>query len=149
MSQYDNFTTFRSTLCDGMLHITIDGRTITRRDHQCAYDLLQLLDMLRSDSAVQVVVFSSNNPDFFLIQYYLDSEFESTSPVSIDHAYFTLWTQLLLELAALPQTTVAIVEDKVKGAGNGFLIACDLTIHCSNPEVALLPVLIPNYYEND
>ncbi|WPP48717.1 enoyl-CoA hydratase-related protein [Catalinimonas niigatensis] len=125
-----------------MLHISMHELAMNPGDFQCAHDLLQLVENLKNDSSVEVVVFTSAHPDFFLLHYFGNPK--GISAGHIDSVHFTLWARLLMELAVLPQTTVAIVEDKVKGAGNGFLIACDLTIHCSNPELALLPVFMSN-----
>lgn len=142
MDQYDNFSTFSAGLSNGVLQVSIHEMAMHPGDHQCAHDLLQLVESLKNDTSVEVIIFTSAHPDFFLLHYYGSPE--GISVGHIDSAHFTLWARLLMELSVLPQTTVAIVEDKVKGAGNGFLIACDLTIHCANPELALLPVFMPN-----
>lgn len=142
MDHYDNFSTFRAELCNGVLQVSMHELAMHPGDYQCAHDLLRLVESLKHDTSVEVIIFTSAHPDFFLLHYYGNPEGISAS--QIDSAHFTLWARLLMELAVLPQTTVAIVEDKVKGAGNGFLIACDLTIHCANPELALLPVFMPN-----
>lgn len=141
MNYYDNFPTFSAELSDGMLHLNMHELAMNPGDYQYVRDVLQLFDGLKNDASIQVVVFTSAHPDFFLLNYYQNPEGALTGP--IDSAHFILWARLLMELAVLPQTTVAIVEDKVKGAGNGFLTACDLTIHCSNPELALLPIFMP------
>ena len=135
---YNNFTTLKATLGDGVLQITIDDFSLNLNvvDYQRTNDLLHLIDLLKYDQQVKVVVFHSTNPDFFLVKGYMNPTSEDT----IDPLHFQLWAKVLMGLAILPQTKVAIVEDKVKDVGNGFLLACDLTIHCSMAGRELLSI---------
>jgi enoyl-CoA hydratase/carnithine racemase len=110
-----------------------------------------------------VVVFRSGNPDFFLAHVELRPrsgrlfhrssstadkidhwrtlavpEFPATDPRNAFNAY-----ELFYNMTQLPMTTIALVDGRARGAGNEFLLSCDMRFATSRntllgqPEVGL------------
>lgn len=135
--RYNHFSALKTNLCEEVLQVTIDDFSLEIVD-QYIHDLLHLIEILQQDQVVKIVVFHSTDPDFYLVNCYINPAHEEAAIQAVNHLHFQLWAQVLMGLAILPQTKVAIVEDKVRDAGNGFLWACDLTIHCPNAGLNLL-----------
>lgn len=133
-NRYNHFTALKVKLCEEVLQITIENFSL-KMIVEYIGELLHLIEILKEDQIVKVVVFHSTNSDFFLVNYYTSPKHENACSNVIDPLLFKLWVEVLMGLAVIPQTKVAIVEEKVRDAGNGFLLACDLTIHCTAAEV--------------
>ena len=88
-------------------------------------ELKLLLTELETDPGVNVVVFDSANPDFFLAHYDLladPAEAESLpSPTG-----FAAWPDVLVRLSKLPAVTISAIRGIARGAGSEFALATDI-----------------------
>jgi enoyl-CoA hydratase/carnithine racemase len=80
-------------------------------------ELAELVGLIEHDADLNVVVFASANPDFYLGHH--DAEHD---PSSIG----TPWLDLLVRLSRAPAVSIASIRGRVRGAGSEFVLACDL-----------------------
>ena len=78
-------------------------------------ELAELVELIEHDADLNVVVFDSANPDFYLAQH--DAE---------DDASRKAWLDLLERLSRAPVVSVASIRGRARGAGSEFILACDL-----------------------
>ena len=73
-------------------------------------ELAELVGLIEEDPDLNVVVFDSANPDFYLV-----------GPTGM-HA----WVDPLVRLSRAPVVSIASIRGRVRGAGSEFVLACDL-----------------------
>ena len=88
-------------------------------------DLVSLIQRAEADDAVQVLVFTSADPDYFIshvdvtrIEEYRAEAAKLTGEPSI--------ALLFHHLSASRLVTIAQIEGRVRGAGSEFVLACDM-----------------------
>jgi enoyl-CoA hydratase/carnithine racemase len=88
-------------------------------------DLVSLMQQAEADAAVQVLVFTSADPDYFIshvdvtqIKEYREKAAKLTGEASI--------ALLFRHLSASRLVTIAQIEGRVRGAGSEFVLACDM-----------------------
>lgn len=124
---YDGFTTFKTTLNQGVLVVTFDYQPVNVQGLAMLSDLNQLSQKLERDREIKVVVFQSAHPDIFVC--HADTNFLkeiSDKAVSREEAKL-LDLQIVLErISKLPQATIAKIEGFARGGGHEFALACDM-----------------------
>ncbi|MGN6169682.1 MAG: enoyl-CoA hydratase/isomerase family protein [Solirubrobacteraceae bacterium] len=115
--------------CSSWTHLTVDRRSPSyckvTFDHPpintitatMVAELAELVGLIEQDRDLNVVVFDSVNPDFYLAHY--DT---ARDPVRVA----ALWLDLLVRLSRAPVVSVACVRGRARGAGSEFVLACDL-----------------------
>jgi enoyl-CoA hydratase/carnithine racemase len=93
----------------------ISGATVAR--------LAEIVTELDRDSEVQVVVFDSDVPDFFVNHFDLAAvaDFPETGPGEVP-----VWTDLVLRLTKAPYVTIGLIRGRARGGGNELALAFDL-----------------------
>jgi enoyl-CoA hydratase/carnithine racemase len=88
-------------------------------------DLVSLIQLAEADDAVQVLVFTSADPDYFIshvdvtrINEYRDEAAKLTGEPSI--------ALMFRHLSASRLVSIAQIEGRVRGAGSEFVLACDI-----------------------
>jgi enoyl-CoA hydratase/carnithine racemase len=88
-------------------------------------DLVSLVKRAEADEAVQVLVFKSADPDYFIshvdvtrIKEYREEAAKLTGEASI--------AMLFRRLSESRLVTIAQIEGRVRGAGSEFVLACDM-----------------------
>jgi enoyl-CoA hydratase/carnithine racemase len=88
-------------------------------------DLVSLIERAEADDALQVAVFRSADPEYFIshvdvtrIGEYRDAAARLTGEASL--------AMLFRHLSASRLVTIAQVEGRVRGAGSEFVLACDM-----------------------
>jgi enoyl-CoA hydratase/carnithine racemase len=76
-------------------------------------ELAELVGLIEEDHDLNVVIFDSANPDFYLA--------DSAGPHAM-HA----WLDLLARLSRAPVVSIASIRGRARGAGSEFVLACDL-----------------------
>ena len=92
------------------------GETVTR--------LHELVAELGGDPGIQVVVFKSGVPDFFLNHF--DLAAAADFPVPEGNDAVPIWTDVVLRLTQAPYITIASIRGRTRGGGNELALACDL-----------------------
>jgi enoyl-CoA hydratase/carnithine racemase len=88
-------------------------------------ELKQLLTELVGNQTVNVVVFESEDPDFFLAHYDLAANHAATEALPSPTG-FAAWVDVLVRLSHLPAVTISAVRGIARGAGSEFALATDL-----------------------
>jgi len=94
----------------------IVGETVTR--------LRELVAELGDDPGIQVVVFKSGVPDFFVNHFDLAAAADFPVPEGSDAV--PVWTEVVLRLTKAPYITIASIRGRTRGGGNELALACDL-----------------------
>jgi enoyl-CoA hydratase/carnithine racemase len=108
-----SWTHFRVDRCSpGYCRVTIDHPPANAITATTVAELSELVDLIEHDEDLDVVVFDTANPDFFLGR--LDVENDKA------------WKDALVRLAQAPVVSIASIRGSVGAAGRAFLLACDL-----------------------
>jgi enoyl-CoA hydratase/carnithine racemase len=94
----------------GYCRITFDHPPINTITATTVSELAELIGLIEQDRDLNVVVFDSANPDFYL-----------AGPTGL-HA----WLDLLIRLSRAPVVSIAAIRGRASGAGGEFVLACDL-----------------------
>src|SRR5436853_1579125 len=90
--------------------VTFDHAPINAITATTVEELIELVELIDQDHDLNVVVFDSANPDFYL-----------TGSTRID-----AWLELLDRLSRAPVVSIASIRGRARGAGSEFVLACDL-----------------------
>src|SRR6202048_1735564 len=99
-------------------------------------ELGALMTDLEADPSVKVVVFQSENPDFFIA--HLDVSKAAERP-----GVLGLWRDFVLRLSSTPVVSIAKIRGRTRGIGNEFVLACDMRFASrksalfGNPEIGV------------
>jgi len=85
--------------------------------------LAEILASFERDADLQVVVFKSAVPDFFLNHFDLSAAGELPVP---QEGALPIWTDLVVRLSKAPFISIASIRGRTRGAGNEWALACDL-----------------------
>ena len=96
----------------GYCRVTFDHPPINTLTATTVSELAELVGLIEQDADLNVVVFDSANPDFYLEDY--DTEGDPA------------WLDLLVRLSRAPVVSIASIRGRVRGAGCEFVLACDL-----------------------
>ncbi len=99
----------------GYCRISFDHPPINAITATTVAELAELVGLIEHDLDLNVVVFDSANPDFYLGHY--DTEQDPAR---------TAWLDLLVRLARAPVVSIASIRGRALGAGSEFVLACDL-----------------------
>jgi enoyl-CoA hydratase/carnithine racemase len=88
-------------------------------------DLVSLIQRAEADDAVQVLVFMSADPDYFIshVDVTRIDEYRAEAAKLTGEASIAL---LFRHLSASRLVTIAQIEGRVRGAGSEFVLACDM-----------------------
>jgi enoyl-CoA hydratase/carnithine racemase len=98
--------------------VTFDHPPINTITATTVAELAELVGLIEEDPDLNVVVFASANPDFYL------SDFDVKPDPSGAHA----WIDLLARVSRAPVVSIASVRGRARGAGREFVLACDLRL---------------------
>jgi enoyl-CoA hydratase/carnithine racemase len=107
----------------GYCRVTFDHPPINAITATTVEELAELVGLIEDDHDLNVVVFDSANPDFYLAHY--DTEHDRST-----------WLDLLVRLSRAPAVSIASIRGRARGAGSEFVLACDLRF--ASRESALL-----------
>jgi len=97
---------------------TITATTVT--------ELSQLIDVIERDAQLNVVVFNSANPDFFLAHYDIEQNPAKTAALAAGPTGMPAWLDFTVRLSRAPVVSIASIRGRARGAGSEFVLACDL-----------------------
>ena len=108
-----------------VLFAELDAPPMNLLGPELVHDLVSLIRTAEADDAVQVLVFTSADPDYFIshvditrIDDYRAEAARLTGEPSI--------ALLFHHLSASRLVTIAQIEGRVRGAGSEFVLACDM-----------------------
>ncbi|MDX3458553.1 enoyl-CoA hydratase/isomerase family protein [Streptomyces sp. ME02-8801-2C] len=86
--------------------------------------LHKIVSELENDPDIQVVVFASELPDFFVNHF--DAAAAADIPLPEHEDDKPVWTDMVLRLTKAPFVSIAAIRGRTRGAGNELALACDL-----------------------
>jgi enoyl-CoA hydratase/carnithine racemase len=117
MSDHSQFNIDRT--CPGRWTITFSNPPINMFLPTTIVEFGALTTDLEADPSVKVVVFQSENPDFFIA--HLDVAKAAEQPEVLG-----LWRDFVLRLSSTPVVSIAKIRGRTRGIGNEFALACDM-----------------------
>ncbi len=88
-------------------------------------ELKQLLTELESNQTVNVVLFDSADPDFFLAHYDLAANPAIAEALPSPTGY-AAWVDVLVRLTHVPAVTISAIRGIARGAGSEFALSTDM-----------------------
>jgi enoyl-CoA hydratase/carnithine racemase len=106
--------------------VTFDHPPINAVTATTVAELAELVGLIESDPDLNVVVFDSANPDFYLAHYDTENDPGRTAALGVGPTGMHAWLDLLVRLSRAPAVSIASIRGRVRGAGSEFVLACDL-----------------------
>jgi enoyl-CoA hydratase/carnithine racemase len=109
----------------GVLFVAIAAPPMNLLGPELVRDLVSLIQRAEADDAVQVLVFKSADPDYFIshVDVTLIKEYRAEAAKLTGEPSIAL---LFRHLSASRLVTIAQIEGRVRGAGSEFVLACDM-----------------------
>ncbi len=89
-------------------------------------ELSELVELIERATELNVIVFDSANPDFFLAHYDVESDPMKTAALPAGPTGMPAWLDLTARLSRAPVVSIASIRGRARGAGSEFVLACDL-----------------------
>jgi enoyl-CoA hydratase/carnithine racemase len=108
-----------------VLFATINAPPMNLKGPELIRDLVSLIQRAEADDAVQVIVFKSADPDYFISHVdvtRIKENREAAAKLDGDASI----GQVLRHLSASRLVTIAQIEGRVRGVGSEFILACDM-----------------------
>ena len=105
--------------------VTFDNPPVNVIGPDMIRDLKELLTELESNATVNVVVFDSADPDFFLAHYDLGRQ-SRRSPRRFQPDRYAAWVDITVSISKLSAVTISAVRGIARGAGSEFALATDI-----------------------
>jgi enoyl-CoA hydratase/carnithine racemase len=106
--------------------VTFDHPPINTLTATTVAELAELVELIEQDADLNVVVFDSANPDFYLAHYDTENDPSRTVALGVGPTGMHAWLDLLVRLSRAPVVSIASIRGRVRGAGSEFVLACDL-----------------------
>jgi enoyl-CoA hydratase/carnithine racemase len=119
------FETLRVRAEGAVLHVAIAAPPMNLLGPELVRDLVSLIQRAETDDAVQVLVFSSADRDYFISHVDLTkvAEYRAEAAKLVGEPSIAL---LFRHLSASRLVSIAQIQGRVRGAGSEFVLACDL-----------------------
>lgn len=106
--------------------VTFDHPPINTITATTVAELAELVGLIEQDPDLNVVVFDSANPQFYLAHYDTEHDPTRTAALGVGPTGMHAWLDLLVRLSRAPVVSIAGLRGRVRGAGSEFVLACDL-----------------------
>ncbi len=106
--------------------VTFDHPPINTITATTVAELSELVGLIEEDPDLNVVVFDSANPDFYLAHYDVENDPAKTAALGVGPTGLPAWIDVLVRLARAAVVSIAAIRGRARGAGSEFVLACDL-----------------------
>src|SRR5688500_5781407 len=106
--------------------VTFDHPPINTITATTVAELAELVGLIEQDADLNVVVFDSANPDFYLAHYDVENDPRRTAALGAGPTGMPAWIDVLVRLSRAPVVSIASIRGRARGAGSEFVLACDL-----------------------
>jgi enoyl-CoA hydratase/carnithine racemase len=106
--------------------VTFDHPPINTITATTVAELAELVGLIESDPDLNVVVFDSAGPDFYLAHYDTEHDPRRTAALGTGPTGMHAWLDVLVRLSRAPVISLASIRGRARGAGSEFVLACDL-----------------------
>lgn len=116
---------------NGVAFTSINNPPLNVLDASLMASLAQFIAAMQEDKTVQVIVFQSADPDYFIahgdMNYVVNpASFAELATPEMLQAPINPMQQLHEQIRQLPQVTIAIIDGYVRGGGLELALACDM-----------------------
>jgi enoyl-CoA hydratase/carnithine racemase len=128
MSFIDDFTPTHLRLTEEtptLWRVTFDNPPVNVIGPDMIGDLKDLLTELETNTTVNVVLFDSADPDFYLAHYDLQADPSIAESLPSPTGY-AAWVDVTVRLSKLSAVTISAVRGIARGAGSEFVLATDI-----------------------
>jgi enoyl-CoA hydratase/carnithine racemase len=117
--------TIKTSIGGAVLVAEIDAPPMNLLGPELVRDLVSLIRFAEADDSLNVVVFKSADPDYFISHVDLTrvAEYRAEAAVLTGEASIA---SLFRHLSASRLVTIAQIEGRVRGGGSEFVLACDM-----------------------
>ncbi len=124
---YGSWTHFSvDRLSPGYCRVTFDHPPINTITATTVAELAELVGLIEQDRDLNVVVFDSASPDFYLAHYDVENDPGKSAALGLGPTGLPAWNDVLVRLARAPVVSIAAIRGRARGAGSEFVLACDL-----------------------
>jgi len=106
--------------------VTFDHPPINTITATTVLELAELVGLIERDRDLNVVVFDSANPDYFLAHYDTEHDPARTAALPMGPTGLHAWLDVLVRLSRAPVVSIASIRGRARGAGSEFVLACDM-----------------------
>jgi enoyl-CoA hydratase/carnithine racemase len=106
--------------------ITFDHPPINTITATTVAELAELVGLIEEDPDLNVIVFNSANPDFYLAHYDVENDAGKTAALGAGPTGLPAWLDLLARLSRASAVSIASIRGRARGAGSEFILACDI-----------------------
>jgi enoyl-CoA hydratase/carnithine racemase len=110
----------------GYCRVTFDHPPVNTIIAATVEELGELVGLIERDPDLNVVVFDSANPDFYLAHYDLEHDPGRTAALPPGPTLMPARIDVLVRLSRAPVVSIASIRGCARGAGSEFVLACDL-----------------------
>jgi enoyl-CoA hydratase/carnithine racemase len=110
----------------GYCRVTFDHPPINTITATTVAELAEIVALIEHDPDLNVVVFASANPAFYLADYDEENDPRRTAALGVGPTGMPTWIDALVRLARAPVVSIASIRGRARGAGSEFVLACDL-----------------------
>ena len=110
----------------GYCRVTFEHPPINTITATTVAELAELVGLIEEDPDLNVVVFDSANPEFYLAHYDIEHDPARTVALGVGPTGMHAWLDLLVRLSRAPVVSIASIRGRARGAGSEFVLACDL-----------------------
>src|SRR6478735_2765874 len=89
-------------------------------------ELAELVGLIEQDPDLNVVVFDTANPDFYLAHHDLEHDPGRSAALGVGPTGLPAWIDVLVRLSRAPVISIAAIRGRARAAGSEFVMACDL-----------------------
>src|SRR5262245_38271398 len=107
-------------------HVTFKHPPINTVTATTVRELSELVDEIEREPTLNVVVFASANPDFYLAHYDVEGDLAKSAALPLGPTGMHAWLDLTVRLSRAPVVSIASIRGRARGAGSEFVLACDL-----------------------
>jgi enoyl-CoA hydratase/carnithine racemase len=106
--------------------VTFDHPPINTITATIVTELVELIDLIEDAGDLNVIVFDSASPDFFLAHYDTEHAAERSAALPSGPTGLNAWLDFLVRLSRAPVASIAMIRGRTRGGGSEFVLACDM-----------------------
>jgi enoyl-CoA hydratase/carnithine racemase len=110
----------------GYCRVTFDHPPMNTITATTVAELSELVGLIEDDTDLNVIVFDSANPDYYLAHHDIENDLGTTADLGAGPTGLPPWVDVLVRLSRLPVVSIAAIRGRARGAGSEFVLACDL-----------------------
>ena len=123
---YDDYSTLRISVADGICRATIDNPPINLADLGMILEADRFAQEVAADDDVRVLIVDSADPDFFVAHADVTLLQGLPTDDTALHDELSLFHGIVERFRTMPKPTIAVIEGIARGGGSEFALAFDM-----------------------